>query len=41
MVDRMQRPVVLAAITGAHGIHGEVRIKLFGDGLAGLDRCAL
>ena len=38
MVDRMQRPVVLAAITGAHGIHGEVRIKLFGDGLAGLKR---
>ncbi len=25
------RPVVLAAITGAHGLGGEVRLKLFGD----------
>lgn len=26
------RPVELAAITGAHGVSGEVRLKLFGDG---------
>ena len=27
-------PVTLAAITGAHGVTGEVRLKLFGEGLA-------
>ncbi len=32
------RPVTLAAIAGAHGVAGEVRLKLFGDGLAGLKR---
>lgn len=26
------RPVTLAAIVGAHGVAGEVRLKLFGDG---------
>lgn len=26
-------PVTLAAITGAHGVTGEVRLKLFGEGL--------
>lgn len=26
------RPVVLAVITGAHGLGGEVRVKLFGEG---------
>lgn len=30
------RPVTLAAITGAHGVAGEVRLKLFGEGLAAL-----
>ena len=30
------RPVTLAAIIGAHGVTGEVRLKLFGDGLAAL-----
>jgi 16S rRNA processing protein RimM len=30
------RPVTLAAITGAHGVTGEVRLKLFGDGVAPL-----
>ena len=30
------RPVTLAAITGAHGVTGEVRLKLFGEGVAGL-----
>jgi len=26
------KPVTLAAIIGAHGVAGEVRLKLFGDG---------
>src|SRR5690606_42151294 len=30
------KPVTLAAITGAHGVTGEVRLKLFGDGVAAL-----
>lgn len=30
------KPVTLAAITGAHGVTGEVRLKLFGGGLEGL-----
>ena len=30
------RSVTLAAIIGAHGIAGEVRLKLFGEGVAGL-----
>lgn len=30
------QPVTLAAITGAHGVTGEVRLKLFGDGLDSL-----
>ena len=32
----VNRPVTLAAIIGAHGIAGEVRLKLFGEGVAGL-----
>ncbi len=28
----MDRPVTLAAIAGAHGVRGEVRLKLFGEG---------
>lgn len=35
-----EKQVVLAAIAGAHGVTGEVRLKLFGDGLAGLKRYA-
>ena len=31
-------PVPLAAITGAHGVAGEVRLKLFGEGIAALSR---
>ncbi|WP_370310185.1 ribosome maturation factor RimM [Sphingobium abikonense] len=27
------KPVTLAVVTGAHGVTGEVRLKLFGDGL--------
>jgi 16S rRNA processing protein RimM len=30
------KPVTLAAITGAHGVTGEVRLKLFGEGLVSL-----
>ncbi len=30
------RPVTLAAVIGAKGIAGEVRLKLFGEGVAGL-----
>lgn len=30
------RPVTLAAIAGAHGVRGEVRLKLFGEGPDGL-----
>jgi len=32
------RPVTLAAITGAHSLTGEVRLKLFGEGVASLKR---
>jgi 16S rRNA processing protein RimM len=27
------KPVTLAAVTGAHGVTGEVRLKLFGEGI--------
>lgn len=30
------KPVTLAAVTGAHGVTGEVRLKLFGEGLESL-----
>jgi 16S rRNA processing protein RimM len=30
----MSKPVTLAAIAGAHGVAGEVRLKLFGEGIA-------
>lgn len=32
----MTKPVTLAAIIGAHGVAGEVRLKLFGDGVPAL-----
>lgn len=32
------RPVTLAAIIGAHGVAGEMRLKLFGDGPESLKR---
>ena len=35
MVDA-SRPVTLAAIAGAHGVRGEVRLKLFGEGAEAL-----
>ena len=34
----MDNPVTLAAIIGAHGVTGEVRLKLFGEGVATLKR---
>ncbi|MFM7402500.1 MAG: ribosome maturation factor RimM [Erythrobacter sp.] len=34
----MPKPVTLAAIVGAHGVTGEVRLKLFGEGVAALSR---
>ena len=30
------KPVTLAAVTGAHGVTGELRLKLFGDSVAAL-----
>lgn len=32
------RPVVLAAVIGAHGVTGELRLKLFGEGFDSLKR---
>lgn len=32
------KPVTLAAIAGAHGVAGEVRLKLFGEGVEALSR---
>lgn len=32
------KPVTLAVIIGAHGVTGEVRLKLFGEGVAALSR---
>ncbi|MBV1917836.1 MAG: ribosome maturation factor RimM [Sphingomonadaceae bacterium] len=32
------KPVTLAVVTGAHGVTGEVRLKLFGEGVAALRR---
>ena len=32
------KPVTLAVVTGAHGVTGEVRLKLFGEGVAALKR---
>ena len=32
------RPVTLAAIIGAHGVAGDVRLKLFGEGVESLRR---
>ena len=36
--DSRDKPVTLAAIAGAHGVTGEVRLKLFGDGVEALSR---
>jgi len=34
----MDKTIELAAITGAHGVNGEVRLKLFGEGVEALSR---
>ena len=34
----MDEPVTLAAVAGAHGVTGEVRLKLFGEGVDALKR---
>lgn len=36
--DRSERRVALAAVAGAHGVKGEVRLKLFSDGIDTLSR---
>ena len=36
--DRSERKIALAAIAGAHGVKGEVRLKLFSDSIASLSR---
>ncbi len=38
MLRNPDRPVVLAVIIGAHGLGGEVRLKLFGDSVDSLKR---
>jgi 16S rRNA processing protein RimM len=39
LVDgQKERSVTLAAVSGAHGVAGEVRLKLFGEGVAALKR---
>ncbi|WP_336977760.1 ribosome maturation factor RimM [Altererythrobacter fulvus] len=35
------KPVTLAAVAGAHGVTGEVRLKLFGEGVSALSRFKL
>ena len=34
----LERAITLAAVTGAHGVTGEVRLKLFGEGVEALKR---
>ena len=38
MADPQRRDITLAAIAGAHGVRGEVRLKLFGDGVESMRR---
>ena len=38
MSERGERRIALAAIAGAHGIKGELRLKLFSDSVEGLSR---
>jgi 16S rRNA processing protein RimM len=35
------KPLTLAAVTGAHGVSGEVRLKLFGEGVDALKAIAI
>ena len=36
--DRSERRIALAAVAGAHGVKGELRLKLFGDSAESLSR---
>ena len=36
--DRSERKVALAAVAGAHGVTGELRLKLFSDSIESLER---
>jgi 16S rRNA processing protein RimM len=36
--DRSERRIALAAVAGAHGVKGELRLKLFTEGTEGLSR---
>jgi 16S rRNA processing protein RimM len=36
--DRSERRIALAAVAGAHGVKGELRLKLFGDSVESLSR---
>jgi len=36
--DRGERRIALAAVAGAHGVKGEVRLKLFSDSVESLSR---
>ena len=36
--DRSERRIALAAVAGAHGVKGELRLKLFSDSIASLSR---
>ena len=38
MSDGGERRIALAAVAGAHGVKGEVRLKLFGDSAESLSR---
>ena len=37
-MSNSDKPVTLAAVSGPHGVTGEVRLKLFGEGVATLKR---
>jgi 16S rRNA processing protein RimM len=37
-MSQADKPVTLAAVTGAHGVTGEVRLKLLGEGVEALSR---
>jgi 16S rRNA processing protein RimM len=38
MSESGERRIALAAVAGAHGVNGEVRLKLFSDGIESLSR---
>jgi 16S rRNA processing protein RimM len=38
MGDGGERKIALAAVAGAHGVKGELRLKLFSEGVESLSR---